>query len=143
MGLCPIKCTFNHHAGKEHQWCFIVLSHAAYDLLFLFFLSVKVTITLLNFIELMCYVLLKDLNLFEVCSFRFFLLFALLYITWQHWYSRCRCWGSMTFITFSNHINDNVLVLNIHFIHIAGCLFQLMLHSQLILLFFDTRNEIN
>lgn len=42
--------------------------------LFFFVLSlyVEVTITLLNFIELMCYVLLKDLNLFEVCSCRFF-----------------------------------------------------------------------
>lgn len=30
MGPSPI--TLNRHAGKEHQWCFIDLSHAAYDL---------------------------------------------------------------------------------------------------------------
>ena len=61
----------------------MVLSRATYDLFFFLVhsLYVKVTITLLNFIELMCYVLLKDLNLFEVCSCRFLFFFALLYIT--------------------------------------------------------------
>lgn len=45
-------------------------------------LDVKVTITLLNFIELMCYVLLKDLNLFEVCSCRFsFFCLTIYYLT--------------------------------------------------------------
>lgn len=47
---------------------------------FVLSLRVQVTNTLLNFIELLCYVLLKDLNLFEVCSCRFFFLFLPYYI---------------------------------------------------------------
>lgn len=40
-----------------------------------------ITITLLNFIELMCYVLLKNLNLFDVCRFRlFFFFFVVLFL---------------------------------------------------------------
>lgn len=79
--------------------------------LFFFVLSlyVEVTITLLNFIELMCYVLLKDLNLFEVCSCRFFFFLPYYILLDNIDIAVVDFWGSMTFITFSNHINDNVL----------------------------------
>lgn len=74
MGLGPIKCTSITMQVKNTNDV-LLFSHMPLMIsLFFFVLSlyVEVTITLLNFIELMCYVLLKDLNLFEVCSCRFF-----------------------------------------------------------------------